>query len=111
MFHGDRDAIVNPSNADQVLITGAVESGEPAIVHGLHASASRGQVPGGRAYTRFIYHGGRGSVVGERWLVHGGGHAWSGGSPAGSFTDPLGPDASREMLRFFHEHPRLGETS
>ena len=111
VFHGDRDAVVNPRNAEQVLMTRAVESRKAAVGGGLWASSSRGQVPGGRAYTRFIYHGGRGSVVGERWLVHGAGHAWSGGSPADSFTDPLGPDASREMLRFFHEHPRLSETS
>ena len=64
----------------------------------------------GRAFTRTVYRPtatpepSRSRV--EHWVVHGAGHAWSGGDPAGSFTEGEGPDASREMLRFFAEHPR-----
>lgn len=39
----------------------------------------------------------------EYWEIDGLGHAWSGGDAAGSYADPLGPDAMTEMLRFFPE--------
>lgn len=67
-------------------------------------SVQQGQVPFGHGYTRALYQDASGRVIVERWLIHGACHAWSGGSPDGSFTDPQGPDATREMLRFFLAH-------
>lgn len=101
VFHADRDTTVHPRNGDQVI----AQSGA-AATNGLRAEVQHGQVPGGRAYRRTLHIDDRGQAVLEQWLVHGGGHAWSGGNPAGSYTDPKGPDASAEMIRFFMEHPR-----
>jgi poly(hydroxyalkanoate) depolymerase family esterase len=103
VFHGDRDTTVHPRNGEEVLAQAvrlAASQPDPRV------TVHRGQVPGGHAYTRTRYHDRTAQVVAEHWLVHGAGHAWSGGSPAGSFTDPQGPDATLEMLRFFREHPK-----
>jgi poly(hydroxyalkanoate) depolymerase family esterase len=103
VFHGDRDTTVHPRNGEHLLAQALPPSaGEPDP----RVTVGHGQVPGGHAYTRTLYHDATARVVGEHWLVHGAGHAWSGGSPTGSFTDPRGPDAAREMLRFFQEHPK-----
>jgi poly(hydroxyalkanoate) depolymerase family esterase len=106
VFHGDRDATVAYGNAgsliDQVVAAENPDSG-PATTP--TAVISGGQAPGGRAYTRTSYRGITGTTIAECWTVHEGGHGWSGGDPLGSYTDPRGPSASAEFVRFFDEHP------
>ena len=98
VFHGDRDTTVNPRNADAVVEQSA---------HGasLDTQSEDGQVADGHAYRRTRRIDADGRTVIEQWTVHGAAHAWFGGSPAGSYTDPRGPDATGKMLRFFLEHP------
>jgi poly(3-hydroxybutyrate) depolymerase len=99
IFHGDRDSTVHPHNgaqaAAQVIGTTVTQK-----------NVRRGQIPGGHGYTRTTVADGDRDIL-EHWNIHGAGHAWSGGSPAGSYTDPQGPDATKEMLRFFLENPHL----
>ena len=107
VFHGDRDATVTPANAAG-LIEGALTAASPDRRPGTPPTAvTTGQVPGGHAYTRTCYQDPAGAVLAERWAIHQGGHAWFGGIPHGSYTDPRGPDASAEFIRFFDEHPAV----
>ena len=96
VFHGDQDKVVHPRNGERVV--DAARRGATA-----GGAVEEGRVPGGHAYTRTVYRDTNGRVVVESWVVHGSGHAWSGGSEAGSYTDPRGPDASEAMVRFFLE--------
>ena len=93
VFHGDRDNTVHPINGERVALAAGVQaSGKAKVVRDVHQ---------GRPYTRHIYADASGHTVAEHWVVHGAGHAWSGGSAQGSYADPQGPSATREMLRFF----------
>ena len=96
VFHGEKDLLVNSRNAEQLLSQWLVPAPN-RTQDTLTAPASAGS----RAFTRTRYNDGAGRPVAENWLVHDAGHAWSGGGSAGSFADSAGPDASREMLRFF----------
>lgn len=98
VFHADRDTTVHPINGDQVIAQSGADR--------LHSAVEHGEVSGGHSWRRTLHRDAEGRVLLEQWLVKGAGHAWSGGSPAGSYTDPRGPDASREMLRFFLGHRR-----
>lgn len=98
VFHGSHDRVVHPRNGRLA----AIRAREP--YSSLRATERAGQVPNGRAYSKTVHRVGTGRPLIEHWSVTGSGHAWSGGSSAGRFTDPTGPDASREMLRFFLRH-------
>lgn len=101
VFHGDNDSVVHPSNARGFLNN--LERSQPGP---LTSRSYRGCSSGGRHFTRRIHKGQDGRTLLEDWTVHGSGHSWSGGSAAASHTDPSGPDASREMVRFFMTHRR-----
>ena len=111
VFHGEEDRTVDVANAHQALSQwaqtndyaddGTDDDGfvdEPDDV-------VPGRAPEGYDYVRYVYEGPRGEAIMEKWIVEDLGHAWSGGDAEGSFTDPDGPDASEEMIRFFRQHP------
>ena len=106
VIHGDQDTIVAPVNADNLmaarLAIGDVTSQDgPITFHNDRA----------HPYTRTVHHNLRGLAVAQCLIVHGGRHAWYGGSPAGSYTDPQTPDSSVEMIHFFLQHHTTPHTA
>ncbi len=104
VFHGDADHTVNWSNGQAIAldIAGSSNNGGTLVLETTQGNER------GRGYTRETYADQSGTVLVELWSLHGGGHAWSGGNPAGSHVDATGPDASAEMLRFFLQHENAG---
>jgi poly(hydroxyalkanoate) depolymerase family esterase len=94
VFQGDQDRTVVAANASAIVSQALGVQVGPALECETLATS---------ACTRTVYRDPSGRARVEQWLVHGGGHAWSGGSTRGSFTSPHGPDASSEMVRFFLE--------
>ena len=99
VFHGDGDPTVDHVNADCLVRAALPNAGDRQ-----RPLTTRGRVPGGHAYTRRVYTDRDGTPLVEHWTIHQAGHAWSGGSPHGTYTDPQGPDASTELVRFFAQH-------
>ena len=99
VIHGDRDTIVAPVNADKVIAS-RLAAGD---ITGQDAPITT-RSDSGRSHTRTVHRNVDGIAVAESLIVHGGGHAWYGGSPVGSYTDAHGPNSSAEMIRFFLQH-------
>ena len=93
VFHGTADRTVNPANADAIV----AQAGSQSRAHEI----GRGTSTDGVGFQRTIWRDAAGAPALEQWMIDGAGHAWSGGSLDGTFSTPSGPDASREMLRFF----------
>ncbi|MFD2299822.1 PHB depolymerase family esterase [Paracidovorax citrulli] len=107
VFHGDADTTVHVRNAESLVAALRSGSGRGAASGAAAAPrVTRGQSGRGARHTRTVYTDAAGRDSLEYWQLHGAGHAWSGGSASGSYTDPSGVDASAEMLRFFLAHPR-----
>ena len=117
VFHGDRDTTVHPRNAEQLLAHYRRVDSTPGSRNTVGelvppVAVRKGQVPDGHAYTRATQRDAEGRPIVEQWIIHGLGHAWSGGSSAGSYTDAKGPDASAEMVRFFdQQHTKARSTT
>ncbi|MEO6744984.1 MAG: PHB depolymerase family esterase [Caldimonas sp.] len=106
VFHGDADSTVHPKNGHHV-VGAALQAAVGASVAAQETTVK--SAAAGRAYTHTVHRRAGAAPdepsLAEHWVVHGAGHAWSGGSTTGSYADASGPDASREMVRFFEEHP------
>lgn len=107
IFHGEQDTTVHPSNGDRVsaqyLPAAGVGRGGK---NKMQTQRRSGKVPNGHSYTCTIHSDASGQPMLEQWSINGAGHAWAGGTARGTYTDPQGPDASREMLRFFLSHSK-----
>ena len=102
VFHGDSDTTVHPANAGAIV----ADALDCCVDHATTkpVSETRAGGIGARVHTATLFPDAKGRTRVEQWIVHDAGHAWSGGSPDGSHTDPAGPDATGEMLRFFGSH-------
>jgi poly(hydroxyalkanoate) depolymerase family esterase len=99
VFHGDHDTTVNADNGSKIVAQ-AIALGREQT--GCLKKSVQAQVSAnGRECTITIYRDSMMRPCIEQWVLHGAGHAWSGGCSNGSYIDERGPDASAEMVRFF----------
>lgn len=108
IFHGDNDSVVHLRNGGQVYAQAEqrLKASNDDYFNDSAFQLEQEQIKSqqGHSYTRSCLNDAQGLAHIEYWTVHGSGHAWSGGNTNGSYVDPQGPNASREMLRFFLSH-------
>jgi len=100
VVQGAADTVVRPANGARVTRQWlAYQPDGDALRHRVDHGRTAG-----RSWTRERWYGGRGRRLLEHWQVAGLGHAWSGGRPDGSFSDPAGPRAATIMWSFLRSH-------
>ena len=111
VIHGTADSTVAPENARHILAqlmqanhlaapqTCAHDPARPTASQQLSAD-------GGLTYTHNRWVDAQGALMHESIGVHDLGHAWSGGLPGGSYTDPRGPSATEAIWAFFAQAAR-----
>jgi poly(hydroxyalkanoate) depolymerase family esterase len=105
VFQGTADTVVAPANGAQVA-SQWLETDTKAGASIATAATASGSA-GGKSYTLTTYADAKsGAPWIEEYLVSGLAHAWSGGSTAGTYTDPDAPDATLLMWAFFASHPK-----
>jgi poly(hydroxyalkanoate) depolymerase family esterase len=106
VIHGTADQIVCPINGAHVtrqwMATNRLAAGGGYDAEfGRPDATVRERPAGGRPFVRRTWSDDAGRLVQAYVEVEGLGHAWSGGAPGGSYTDPRGPSATDAICAFF----------
>ena len=100
LLHGSADPTVSPANAQAIAQQwSAAFALEPIATRTPAALA-----PGVRPHSTSLRGRAGEAPLVELVTIDGLGHAWSGGSPAGTYADPQGPSASELVADFFARH-------
>jgi poly(hydroxyalkanoate) depolymerase family esterase len=108
VIHGTEDRTVAPENARHILAQ-AMHANHLAAPHtrahdpARPTTSQEARADGGLVYTRNQWIDDHGTLMHESIEVQGLGHAWSGGTPGGSHTDPRGPSATEAIWAFFDQ--------
>lgn len=112
---GDSDRGIVPACADKALEQGlrtdnlVLGDRQDAPIALTPAAVREEPKAGGYSSTVRTYRDPAGCVIGERWLIHGMDHYWSGGSSdpsLKSWTDPKGPSGAEVTWRFLSRYTK-----
>ena len=106
VIHGTADRTVAPVNAIQVLRQAMTANHLAAPQTCEHdparpTTSRRVQAHGRYPYVQSRWTDERGTLMHELLEIDTLAHAWSGGAPGGSFSDPRGPSATEAICTFF----------